>query len=156
MKKVCILLLLLTYVYHDAHFRKRKVHGAVPPLSPLCLTTPLHLLLFHIPLLCTKPSLKPNVMGEGAENPILIRLSQAFKYLTLFLCVAQDTTNIVSHISYVTDWTNVQVECTIIDKLSAPIGLLSVTKNMWGHFGCLLASFTLRTAHQPQFKQMSF
>jgi len=29
MKKLCILLVLLTYVYHDAKFRKRKVYKAV-------------------------------------------------------------------------------------------------------------------------------
>jgi len=31
---------------------------------------------------------------------------------------------------------------------------LSFTKNMWGRFGCLLAS--VRAVYHPQFKQISF
>ena len=32
----------------------------------------------------------------------------------------------------------------------------TVTKNMWGCFGCLFTYVTLGTVYQPQFKHMSF
>jgi len=40
MKKVCILLVLLTYVYHDARFIKRKIDFVLVKEKHICTNTP--------------------------------------------------------------------------------------------------------------------